>query len=101
MSDFYYKVYKRDHGCLIAVCDKDICGKVLKTADVDVNINPRFYKDKEGNEDRVAAVLNAAFAANFFGEKSVKLAIKLGLVDKSNVKIIDGVPHAHMIHMTI
>ena len=98
---FYYKVYERGDGIMLAVCDKDICGKKLKEKDVEIHVNPHFYKDKEGSEEDVSRFLRACFSANLIGTNSVQLGIKLGLVDPKQVKNFDGIPHAHYIAMKI
>lgn len=98
---FYFKTYKREHGLLVAVCDKEVCGRKLKAGDVEFFVNPRFYNGGEGDENQVAEALRASFAANLVGEKAVELGVKLGLVDPEQVKKIEEIPHAQIVIMQI
>ena len=101
MADFYMKLYRREAGSLVAVCDKNVVGKTLKDGDVEVTISTHFYQGEEVTATTVLAALNNAFAGNFFGKKAVALAKKAGLIDKSSVKIIAKIPHAQFIRMTL
>jgi len=101
MDEYYMKTYKRDAGVLVAVCDEALVGKTLNEGGLDVNVSTHFYQGKLVRAEAVMKALSAAFAGNFFGEKAVKLAIMSGLVEKSAVKKIAGVPHAQFIRMSI
>lgn len=95
------KIYERSAGLLLAVCDADIIGKTFQDGELEVNISTHFYKGDLVDEAEVLASLRAAFSGNFFGKNAVKLAVKVGLVDKDEVKKIAGVPHAQFIRMDI
>ena len=100
-DELYMKTYKRTAGLLVAVCDKDLVGKVFKAGDIEVNISTHFYKGKLVGADAVSNALKSAFAGNFFGKKAVALAVKAGVVSKDGVKKIAGVPHAQFVRMSI
>jgi len=100
MDNYYMKTYERDAGLLVAVCDEVLVGKTLKDGDLDVNVSTHFYQGKLVRAEAIMKALGAAFAGNFFGEKAVKLAIISGLVDRSAVKKIAGIPHAQFIRMS-
>ena len=98
-EEFYMKTYKREAGLLVAVCDKELVGRTLKSGDLDVNISTHFYKDKQVGAEQVLRALKGAFAGNFFGKKAVRLAIKAKVISKSGVKKIANIPHAQFIRM--
>lgn len=100
-KDFYVKTYGRHAGLIVAVCDKEICGKTLKADGIEVFINPRFYNGQEASSSEVLDLLKRCYSANLFGEKVVELAKKAGLVDSTQIKIIGGIPHAQLIRMVI
>lgn len=95
------KVYTRQNGLLVAVCDKELIGKVLHDGDTEVKISPQFYKDELVGESEILVALHGAFAGNFFGERAVAVGVKSGLINKNSVKVIDGVPHAQFVRMDI
>jgi len=97
----YYKKYKRKWGVMVAVCDKEICNKTLKGDDFEFFINPRFYKEEEGDKEKIISVLREAMSANLVGEEAVKCGIEVGLIDPKNVIKIENIPHAQAIVMEI
>ncbi len=101
MREFCVKVYRREAGLVVAACDKEVCGKTLKTEEADIFINPRFFNEREASSSEVLELLKRCYSANLFGEKIVALAKKAGLVDTEQIKIIGGVPHAHIMVMSI
>ena len=40
----YLKTYKSGTQFIVAVCDKDLLGKILKEGDVTVEVSEEFYK---------------------------------------------------------
>lgn len=80
---------------LVALCDKELIGKTLKSDDVEIHINPKFYGNKEVTPEEAIKALKKATIGNIFGKQSIELAKKLGLVDKEI--LIQGIPHAQFI----
>jgi len=98
---YYYKIHESRAGYLIAACDKSVCGKTLKQGDLEFYVNPRFYKEKEASEAQLKKLFACSTSANIVGKKIVKFAIEIGLIDKSGVINIDGIPHAQMVVMNM
>ncbi|HWQ49937.1 MAG TPA: DUF424 family protein [Methanosarcina sp.] len=90
----YIKIYKNGEHVLVAACDKEVLGKTLKHGKNVVEISRAFYEGEYVSEEELKKALEEATTANLFGEKTVKFAIKCGLIDPDSVIIIDGVPHA-------
>ena len=61
-----------------------------------VEINRAFYEGEPVSEEELEKVLEEATTANLFGEKTIKCAIKCGLIDPDSVIVIDCVPHAQV-----
>ena len=53
-------------------------------------------KGNTSPKKKLQKALEEATTANLFGEKTIKCAIKCGLIDPDSVIIIDGVPHAQI-----
>jgi hypothetical protein len=92
----YIKIYKNGEHVLVAACDKEVLGKTLKRGKTVVEISRAFYEGKYVSEEEFKKALEEATTANLFGEKTINLAIKCGLIDPDSVIIIDGVPHAQI-----
>lgn len=92
----YLKIYKNGEHVLVAACDKEVLGKSLKHGNTVVEISRGFYEGEEVSDDELQKALQEATTANLFGEKTIKCAIKCGLIDPDSVMIIDCVPHAQI-----
>jgi len=86
---------------LLAACDKSICGKKLDNKGVEFYVNPRFYKDKETTKAGIRKLFSMSSSANLVGKNIVKFALELGVIDKSSIININGIPHAQMVAITI
>ncbi len=92
----YLKIYKNKDNVLVAACDKEMLGKKLKHGNTVVEISKAFYEGEDVSEEELQKALQQATTANLFGEKTVKCAIKCGLIDPDSVIMIDCVPHAQI-----
>jgi hypothetical protein len=94
---FRMKVYRLEKEILVAVCDSDLVGNVFSSGEYRIEVKEDFYGKEEVGEEEVRWALERATIANITGEKAVKLAIKLGIVDKENVLKIGDCWHAQMV----
>ncbi|AKB17305.1 MULTISPECIES: DUF424 domain-containing protein [unclassified Methanosarcina] len=92
----YLKIYKNEGCGLVAACDKEVLGKTLKHGNAVIEISSAFYGVELVSEEELQQALEEAMTANLFGEKTIKCAIKCGLIDPDSVIIIDSVPHAQI-----
>lgn len=92
----YLKIYKNGEHVLVAACDREVLGKTLKHRNTVVEISRAFYEGEYVSEEQLQKALEEATTANLFGEKTIKCAIKCGLIDPDSVIIIDNVPHAQI-----
>ncbi|HOW13469.1 MAG: DUF424 domain-containing protein [Methanosarcina sp.] len=92
----YLKIYKNGEHVLVAACDKEVLGKTLKHGNTIVEISRVFYEGELVSEGELYKALEEATTANLFGEKTIKYAIKCGLIDPDSVIIIDCIPHAQV-----
>lgn len=95
------KVYIKEHWWgvdhVVAVCDKDLLGRVLDNRGVKFYVNPSFYGGRLVDIDEAIAAISNSTIANLVGRNIVNEAIKRGLVHPDAVIEIDGVPHAQII----
>ncbi|RXA20522.1 DUF424 domain-containing protein [Methanosarcina sp. MSH10X1] len=92
----FLKIYKNGGHVLVAACDREVLGKTLKHGNTTVEISRAFYEGECVSEEELQKALEEATTANLFGEKTIKCAIKCGLIDPDSVIIIDDVPHAQI-----
>lgn len=93
------KIYKQGNDTLIGACDEKLLGKKFKKGKLQIYVSKEFYDGRRITIKALKKYLEDATIANLVGEKTVKCAIELGLVDPECVLKIKGVPHAQMVRM--
>ncbi|MEE9525069.1 MAG: DUF424 family protein [Candidatus Woesearchaeota archaeon] len=89
------KLHKSLEGrVILAVCDSDICGKKFEEGDLQLDLSSNFYKGEEMDEERILNLMKSVHIVNLCGKKAVELGVKARIIDKENVVVISGVPHA-------
>ena len=83
---------------VVALCDKELIGKKFVEEKFQLDIKESFYKGEETNEEKALEILknmsleDATF--NIVGEKSIKTAIKAGIINENSIGKIKGIPFA-------
>lgn len=88
------KIHKTKYRDIVAVCDANLIGKKFEEGDLQLDITERFYKGTELSEDEIIFLLRTAENINVVGEESIAIAVKSGMISKSNIIKIKGIPHA-------
>ena len=93
----FLKVHRsRETGDVVAVCDRELLNTTLRHGKLTVTINESFYGNTPATADDVKAALKNAGNINLIGERSVSLAIDMGLMEKSGCMMIGKIPHAQI-----
>lgn len=96
-KNFLLKVHD-SYRWTVAICDKEIFGKILIEGNRQLDVSGQFFSGKEMDKEEVknevwrCSLEDANF--NIVGERSIKLAKELGLIDDSGVGLIQGIPFA-------
>ena len=83
---------------VVALCDKELIGKKFVEEKFQLDIKESFYKGEETTEEKALEILknmsleDATF--NIVGEKSIKTAIKAGIINEDSVGTIKEIPFA-------
>ena len=95
----YVNKFDSPKGVMIAMCDEEILGRVLKEGKVELDLKQYggFYKGTLASEAEAAKFIDhGVYSANVVGERSVKLFIDAGLVRPEEVRRVQGVPVVHL-----
>jgi len=87
----------RDGKLILAICDSDLIGKRFEQGKLQLDLTTDFYKGEEKSESEILLMIQQAYILNLVGEKSVKLALKQGLIDETHILNIQGIPHAQCV----
>lgn len=92
-----FKIHKHKDGNVLAVADEDLIGKTIKSKDMEIFVNPRFYGQEKASKEWLIKKMqsNEIITVNLIGKESVETGIEAGKIDKEHVKKIGKVPHAH------
>jgi uncharacterized protein len=93
----FLKIHRsRDIGDVVAVCDRELLNTTIAHEKLSVTITESFYGNTPAAASEVKEALKNAGNINLIGERSVNLAIEMGLVTKSGCMMIGNVPHAQI-----
>lgn len=93
----YMKIHRTPKGEeVVAVCDRELMNTTLRRGGVEIHIREEFYGNRLASPEEVREALKNAENANLMGERTVSLAVEMGLVTRSSCLMIGGVPHAQI-----
>ena len=81
---------------VVAVCDRELINTTIKNDRITVTITESFYGSCPATEADVREALKHAGTVNLMGERSVSLAIEMGLLTRDGCIMIGPVPHAQI-----
>ena len=93
------KIYKQGNDLLIGACDENLIGKKFEEGKFQIDVKKEFYDGERVTPDILKKFLEEATIANLVGEATIKVAIKMGLIDPDCIIRIKGIPHAQMVRM--
>lgn len=91
----YVKVHEGERGRIVAVCDKDLIGKVLEEGDLFLDLDKYrgFYVGELAGRERVEELLSDFASVNLVGRRCVDIALAMGIADDDDVIYIKETPH--------
>jgi hypothetical protein len=93
----FFKVHRsRETGDVVAVCDRELLNTTICHEKLTITVTDAFYGNTPATENEVREALTHAGNINLIGERSVNLAIEMGLITKSGCMMIGNVPHAQI-----
>jgi hypothetical protein len=84
---------------LLAACDADLLGRVLREGKIVFEVREEFYKGPKMSVDAAIDLVEKSTAVNMIGNCIVQKAIEKGLIHPEAVLNISGIPHAQIVKM--
>jgi len=84
---------------LLATCDAELLGKILREGKIVFEVREKFYKGPKVSVEEAIDLMKQSTIVNMIGQNIVGKAIETGLVHPEAVLKISGVPHAQIIKM--
>lgn len=91
------KIHKKENRTIIAVCDKDLIGKLLEENGKQLDLRGEFYKGEELTTEEIGDLVRNADGVNLVGQEAVNLGLQEGVIEKENIITVKGIPHAQAI----
>jgi len=82
---------------LLATCDAELLGKILREGKIVFEVREEFYKGLRVSVDEAIDLMKQSTIVNMVGQHIVNKAIEEGLVHPEAVLKISGVPHAQIV----
>jgi hypothetical protein len=95
----YAKIRKWGGCTLLATCDANLLGKVLREGKIVFEIREEFYKGLKVSVEEAIDLVEQCSMVNMVGHMIVKRAVEKGLIHPEAVIKISGIPHAQIIKM--
>ena len=86
----------REMGDVVAVCDRELLNTTIRHDNLVITITDTFYGTAPATENEVRDALRNATNVNIIGERSVAVAIGMGLITKAGCMMVGTVPHAQI-----
>jgi len=83
---------------IVAVCDVNLLGKKFEEGKFQLDVKENFFKGEKVDEEKAIKIMkemlmeDATF--NIIGEKSIKTAVKAGIISEQEIGKIQGIPFA-------
>jgi len=83
---------------IVAICDSNLLGKKFEQGEFQLDVKESFFKGNEISEEKLIEIIkkmseeDATF--QIVGEKSVRIALKEGIISQEGIKKIQKIPFA-------
>lgn len=92
-----FKIHK-SYRVVAAFCDSNLVGKKFEEGNRQLDLRENFYKEKEAPYEEILNIMikqareDATF--NIVGEKSIKAALEVGIINEKSIGYINKIPFA-------
>jgi len=99
VNEVFVRVFKDAKYTLVAVCDTELLGETFREGKLKLEVKADFYKGVQTSISEALGAVNDADIANLVGPEIVAAAVEQGLVDRSAIIRIAGIPHVQIVKM--
>ena len=89
---FASKLITSSGNIILNICDTELLDKIIKDEKTEIKISSNYYNENTIDEIEAEHLLEKCTSANMVGEKTISLALKLGVGSEAGVRRIDGIP---------
>ena len=89
---FSTKVISASGNLMLNICDPELIDKTLQDGNTKIKINSNYYSERDVDEHEAKNLLTKCNSINMVGEKTISLAISLGIGSEKSIRRIEGIP---------
>ena len=97
MTDVYVNVRKQGKHVVLATCDCELLGRILRDGKIVFEVREEFYKGVKVTIEEAIELCKQSTIVNMVGQCIVDKAVKAGLIHPEAILKISGVPHAQIV----
>ena len=86
----------RDTSDVVAVCDRELINTTISGETMTVTVTDAFYGKSPATEEEIRKALRNAGNINLMGERTIGLAIEMGLITRDHCIMIGKIPHVQV-----
>ena len=90
---------KWGHYVLLATCDAELLGKVLREGKIVFEVREEFYKGSKVSVEEAIDLMRQSTVVNMVGKCIVDKALEKGMIHPEAILQISGVPHAQIVKL--
>lgn len=99
MAEVYVNVRRFGQFVVLATCDCELLGRVLRNGKIVFEVREEFYKGHKVSVEEAIELCKQSSIVNMVGHCIVERAVKEGLIHPEAILKIKGVPHAQIVKM--
>jgi len=99
LAEVYVNLRKSGQFVVLATCDCELLGKVLRDGKIVFEVKEEFYKGHRVSVEEAIELCRQSTIVNMVGQCIVERAVKEGLIHPEAILKIKGVPHAQIVKM--
>ena len=85
------KIINASGNLMLNICDPELVNKTVHDGNTKIKINPSYYAQKDVDEHEAKNLLEKCTSINMVGEKTISLAISLGIGSEKSIRRIEGI----------
>ena len=89
---FSTKIISASGNLMLNICDPELVNKTVHDGNTKIKINPNYYDERDVDEHEAKNLLENCTSINMVGEKTISLAISLGICSEKSIKRIEWIP---------
>jgi len=97
--EVYVNMRKWGHQVLLAACDVELLGKVLREGKIVFEVREQFYKGSKVSVEEAIDLMRQSTVVNMVGKRIVDKALEKGMIHPEAVLKISGIPHAQIVKL--